>query len=187
MEYILEDKYKLIKEAVIHHTSKNPIFIAREVMHQEFVNIHGPEHHFLDGASFLIAFKNSGGNIDIEEALKKLKERTMKMPGAMCGLWGVCGSVSSIGACLSIIHETGPLSNNQFYKDHMEYTSSIIRRMSSIGGPRCCKRNAFLSLSGAVNFVKEKYEIEMELENITCEFTNLNKQCIQERCPFYKK
>ncbi len=186
MEYTLDDKYKLIKENILKSTSKNPIEIIKSIMHMDFINIHGPEHHYLDGASFLMAYKNAGGKIDILKALDILSERTIKMPGAMCGYWGVCGASASVGAALSIINETSPLSNNQFYKDNMELTSSIIKRMSEIGGPRCCKRNAFLAIGHAVNFVKEKYGIEMDLSDVSCEFYKINKQCIGSRCPFYR-
>jgi len=186
MEYTLENKYELIKEEILKQTSKNPIEIVKAIMHKEYINIHGPEHHYLDGAAFMIAYKNAGGEIDIREALDKLKERTIKMPGAMCGQWGICGSTTSIGAVLSIIHEVEPLSDFSYYADDMEYTSSVIQKMSKIGGPRCCKRNAFISISSAIKFVKEKYGIEMELNDINCEFTNFNKKCIKERCPFFK-
>ena len=56
-------------------------------MHKDFLNIHGPEHHFLDGASFLVAYKNAGGEVDVSQAIDMLAERTLKMPGAMCGFW----------------------------------------------------------------------------------------------------
>lgn len=186
MEYTLEDKYKLIYEDIINNKSKNPLEIVRDIMKRDYMNIHGPEHHFLDGAAFLAAYKNSGGDINVEEALNKLKARSVKMPGAMCGYWGICGSSASLGAALSIIHNTGPLSNDIYYSEHMEYISKVINKMSKIGGPRCCKRNAYLSIINAVVFVKEKYDIKMEIDNKTCEFSNLNKQCIKEKCPFYK-
>lgn len=185
MEYTLEEKFNLIKEDVLKQTGRNPISIAKDIMHKDYVNIHGPEHHFLDGAAFMIAFRNAGGIIDIEQGLSLLWERAIKMPGAMCGYWGMCGSVASLGAVLSIIHEVGPLSDSQYYSDDMEYTSSVINKMSQIGGPRCCKRNAFLSIAQAVKLVKEKYGVEMELDTIKCEFTDFNQQCIKSRCPFY--
>ncbi len=187
MEYTLEQKYELISQDALMFDSKDPIDIVKGLMHREYVNIHGPEHHFLDGVAFLVAYKNAGGKLDIADAVKKLKERTVKMPGAMCGLWGICGSVAAVGAALSIIHETGPLSDDRFYKDHMEYTSSVLHDMSVVGGPRCCKRNAFLSLTRASEFVKDKYGVEMVCGNTDCEFSDRNVQCIKERCPFYKK
>lgn len=186
MDYTLENKYQLIKNEVIKSRSKNPIDIVKDVMHKDFVNMHGPEHHFLDGAAFLTAFNNAGGNIKINDCLDELAKRTIKMPGAMCGHWGICGSLASVGAALSIIHGTGPLSTDEFYKHNMEYTSRVLTDMSKIGGARCCKRNAFLSLSHAVKFVEEKYGIKMGLRDVVCEFSPSNKQCLHDKCPFYK-
>ena len=57
-------------------------------MHDDFINIHGPEHHFLDGWVFLTALHNNGLNMNLEENLDKLEKRAITMPGAMCGYWG---------------------------------------------------------------------------------------------------
>lgn len=187
MMLTLEEKIKLITEDILGYKFKNPIEIIKSIMNKPYINIHGPEHHFLDGASFLAAYKNSGADIDLNKSLEELSKRSIKMPGAMCGYWGVCGASTSLGAALSVIHNTTPLSNDDFYKHHMEYTSRVINKMSKIGGPRCCKRNAFIAIFKAVSFVKEKYNIEMEMDNITCEFTTKNSQCIKNRCPFYKE
>lgn len=186
MSYTLDEKYALIREEVQKHTETNPIEIVKSIMHKEYINIHGPEHHFLDGAAFLVAYQNAGGMVDSSSAFTELANRTIKMPGAMCGQWGVCGSCTAVGAALSVIHKTGPLSDDDFYKDHMEFTSSVISAMSKIGGPRCCKRNAFLSLTYGVKFVNRKYGVPMQTDGIVCEFTDFNAQCIKTRCPFYK-
>lgn len=188
MEYSLQEKYQLINKYLLNSDNKNPIELIKQVMKQDYINIHGPEHHYLDGACFLTAYKNASGNINLEETLNILSKRSIQMPGAMCGYWGVCGSVTSIGAALSIINNTTPLSSSNYYKDNMEYTSKVINKMSEIGGPRCCKRNAFLSLLYASEFVLNKYNIKLDLDinNIKCAFNNFNKQCIKERCLFYK-
>ena len=83
MDYTIENKYQLINEEVIKCTSKNPIEIVKEIMHKDFINIHGPEHHFLDGAAFIVAYNNAGGKIDVAECLEELANRTIIMPGAM--------------------------------------------------------------------------------------------------------
>jgi len=184
--YSLEEKYELIKSEILKSTSKDPLIIANKVMHSDYVAINGPEHHFLDGACFLMAYKNAGGIIDIDKALVELKERALKMPGAMCGYWGVCGSAASVGASLSIIHQTSPLSHDSFYKDNMEFTSSVLKIMGQIGGPRCCKRNAFISLTNGVEFVNKKYGVKMELTPIKCTFSSLNPDCLGRKCPFNK-
>ena len=179
-------KYQLIKNMCLNTKSQNPIEIAMHIMDRDEINIHGPEHHVLDGAALLTAIYNYSPNFNLEEALDELIERGKLMPGATCGKWGVCGSVSSVGAALSILHNTGPLSNDEFYKDHMELTSQILNKMSHIGGPRCCKRNAFLSLSTAAHYVKDHYNIPLGTQDITCHYMHKNKQCISTRCPFFK-
>lgn len=64
-----------------------------------------------------------------------------------------------VGAALSVIHGTGPLTTNEYYADNMKYTSAVISKMAELGGARCCKRNAFLSLSTGARFVREHYGI----------------------------
>ncbi len=119
---------------------------------------------------FFVAFRNACGKIDLGSALDELAARALKMPGAMCGFWGVCGSTASVGAALAIIDGTGSFSRDESYKEHMEYASSVIKRVSIIGGPRCCKRNAFLSLSSAVEFPNKRYGVPMKCSPITCQF-----------------
>lgn len=178
---------ELIKEICLKSKSTNPIEIARTMMHDPSIHIHGPEHHILDGAAFLCAMYNAGVDFDLNQALDEIIKRGLKMPGAICGQWGICGSCASVGAALAIIHQTGPLSDNEFYKDNLRLTSQALNQIGEIGGPRCCKRNAFLSLKSAIVFVKEHYDIELEDETVICEFSSQNMQCIKERCPFHER
>lgn len=183
----MKDRTKKILEACLCEKSKNPIDIFYNIAQMDFVRIHGPEHHILDGAALLTAFYNAGGKIDLQNSLNELMERGLQMPGAICGMWGVCGAVSSIGAALSIIDGTGPLSLDESWGKHMEFTSKALHSLSQVGGPRCCKRDAFLSFQEAIRYVNENYDVELENKNIECSFSEKNEQCIKERCPFYKK
>lgn len=183
----MEDRAKKIIEACIQEKSKNPIKIFHKIAHKEFVRIHGPEHHILDGAAVLTAFCNAGGDIDLEKSLEELVKRGLQMPGAICGMWGVCGAVSSIGAALSIIDGTGPLSTDSSWGNHMIFTSKALQSLSKIGGPRCCKRDAFLSFEKAIEFINEHYDVTLESNDIKCIYSSKNEQCIKERCPFYTK
>ena len=185
MQETLEEKYALLRRDVQECRGCDPVEIACELMKKPYVGMHGPEHHFLDGAAFLAAYKNAGGKIDLDRALYELAGRTIRMPGAMCGQWGICGSVASVGAALAVIHQTGPLSTDRYYKDHMAYASSVIAKMSEIGGARCCKRNVFLSLSFGARFVRETYGIPMQTGDIVCTFSDRNAQCLVSRCPFH--
>lgn len=181
------NKFLLIKEECLKSTTKNPIELINDLMKKEYISIHGPEHHVLDGACFLTAMHHAGVVFDLDHALDEMIERGQKMPGATCGKWGMCGSSASIGAALAIIHETGPLSDNQYYKDNLNYVSKALSKIAQTGGPRCCKRNAFFSLMTAIDFVQETYGVELMKQEIKCEFSHLNQQCIGIKCPFYKK
>ena len=57
--------------------------------------------------------------------------------------------------------------------------------IGSVGGPRCCKRDSYLSILRAVDFVREHLGVEMVCEPIRCTHSSLNQQCIRERCPFF--
>lgn len=182
----MDEQLKIIKEICLNEKSTNPVEIVKKLMKVEGVPIHGPIHHIIDGYAFLTAIHNVQDTFSLEEALDELEKRGKKMPGATCGQWGICGSSASIGAALAIIHQTTPLSDNQYYKDNLKLTSQALERIGDVGGPRCCKRNAFLSLKTAIQFVRENYGILLEDSDIQCEFSSLNQQCIEQRCPFHQ-
>lgn len=183
----MEERAKKIIEACLQEKSKNPIDIFYNIAHMDYVRIHGPEHHVLDGAALLTAYYNAGGIIELQTSLNELMKRGLQMPGATCGMWGVCGAVSSMGAALSIIDGTGPLSSDSSWGKHMAFTSKALRSLSQVGGPRCCKRDAFLSFQKVIEYINENYNVELESSRIQCCFSEKNEQCIKEKCPFYKK
>ena len=183
MDYSLQQRAELIIGDCVKSSGTNPHEIFNTIARKDFVNIHGPEHHVLDGACILTAFYNAGGNIDLYAALQKLMNEGLRMPGAACGLWGVCGAVTSIGAALAIIDDTGPLSTED-WESHMEYTSSALARLAQIGGPRCCKRDAFLSMEQAVEYINKRYGIVLDMQPVRCNFSTHNAQCIGKRCPY---
>ena len=183
----MENRGEKIIEACMQESSKNPIEIFYNIAQKDYIRIHGPEHHILDGASLLTAFYNAGGNIELQDSLYELMKRGLQMPGATCGMWGVCGAVSSMGAALSIIDKTGPLSTDNSWGKHMEFTSKALAGLAKVGGPRCCKRDAFISFQSAIEHINENYDLKLENSNIECHFSEKNEQCIKVKCPFYKK
>ena len=184
MEYSMEQRAEKIIAECMEKTGTNPYEIFHALAQKDFIRMHGPEHHILDGACILTAFRNAGGNIDLPTALEKLVAEGLRMPGAACGLWGVCGAVTSIGAALAIIDGTGPLSGED-WGSHMEYTSAALARLAKTGGPRCCKRDAFAAMEQAVGYIRERYGVTLELPAIRCDFSPRNAQCIGDRCPYH--
>lgn len=169
----------------LSESSKNPVEIIQKLMAQPFCHMHGPEHHVMVGASLLTAYKNAGGDIDLEKALKEMYSRGRSVPGGACGFWGACGAGISAGMFVSIISGSTPLANEPFGLSNM-MTSKALGAIGEIGGPRCCKRDSYLSILSAIDFVKEHFGIEMEKPEIVCQHSAQNNQCIGKRCPFAK-
>lgn len=163
--------------------SKDPIGILEMMMDMPFCHMHGPEHHVMVGAALLTAYKNAGGNIDLESALKEMMSRGKSVPGGACGFWGSCGAGISSGMFISIISGSTPLENEPFALSH-RMTSRSLGAIADVGGPRCCKRDSFLSILAAVDFVREHFGIEMETHKTVCRYSAQNNQCIGKRCPF---
>lgn len=182
----VNEKAKLIIQDIKKESGTNPMIIFKNIAKNDYVSMHGPEHHVLDGASLLVAYKNAGGDIDLETALEKLMVEGLRMPGAMCGLWGVCGAITSIGAALSIIDGTGPLSTDGTWGNHMQFTSNAIGELGKINGPRCCKRDAMIAFKNGIEYVNEHYGVTLEQEHLKCEYSGRNEQCIKERCPYHE-
>ncbi len=163
--------------------SRNPIKIMNEMMDLEFCHMHGPEHHIIVGAALLTAYKNAGGNLDLEKSLKEMRNRGKAVPGGACGFWGACGAGISSGMFISIVTGATPLAAETFGLSN-QMTARSLNAIGTVGGPRCCKRDSYLSITEAVAFAKEKLGVEMECGNIVCHYAARNNQCIGVRCPF---
>ena len=55
----LEEKAIQIIKDIQCEKSISPVKIFKSMAKKEYISIHGPEHHILDGACILVAFKNA--------------------------------------------------------------------------------------------------------------------------------
>ena len=185
--YICDDCHSekgilLITFETVKTSNQNPVKISTDIMKNKVINMHGPEHHYLVAASLLAAYKNSGGAIDLESALKSALKRAKNVPGGICGLWGSCGAGIAAGIFVSIITGANPLSEREWSLANL-MTSRALSVISENGGPRCCKRNSSLAIYQSVAFAEENFGITMELpEHFVCEFSHRNSQCRGTRC-----
>ncbi len=163
--------------------SKNPIKIIQKLMAQPFCHMHGPEHHVMVGSALLTAYKNAGGDINLVNALFEMQERGKKVPGGACGFWGACGAGVSAGMFVSIVTGSNPLTNESWGLSN-KMTALALSSIGEIGGPRCCKRDSYISIIKAVEFAREHLGVEMEIGEFKCVHSAQNNQCIRKRCPF---
>jgi hypothetical protein len=143
--------------------------------------MHGPEHHFLVPVVLLTTYYNIKG--DREEKTRKIKEARMRSSnilGGFCGFYGDCGAAVGTGISMSLVAGSTPLSKKARRLSNLMTTKSL--HLAAIhGGPRCCKRNTFLSIIEAVNFLRDNFGMVVNInKNIKCVYSPLNKECLKE-------
>ena len=169
----------------------DPIAIMNEAMNDKSIYPNGPEHHTLVGAAIITAYANAGGKnpkgepLDKDAALTELRKRSLQVPGGVCGFWGTCGAAVSAGQAMSILTGSTPMTQEPWAKCQ-RLTSIILGRMADIGGPRCCKRMAYISALTAVPAINKDLGSKMTLpDEVVCTFFDRNAECRKQDCPFF--
>jgi hypothetical protein len=165
-------------------TSTDPLEILEKMMAMPFCHMHGPEHHVMVGAALLTAYRNAGGELDLEKSLKEIHSRGKAVPGGACGFWGACGAGISAGQFVSIATGSTPLAAEPWGLSN-QMTAKALDSIGKNGGPRCCKRDSYLSILAAIDFVSEHLGVDMERTMPLCTRSGQNNQCIGKRCPFF--
>ena len=177
----------VVRSVVLNSSSKNPVDIADEIMASSFVHMHGPEHHFIVGASLLCAFCNTYGEVDLENALNAVISRGKKVPGGFCGMAGCCGAAVSAGIFLSVILKATPMSKEEWALSN-RMTSRCLEAVSRIGGPRCCKRDSYTTILAAAEFLREELGKPLGVsDEILCSHFGENAECLKVECPYFPR
>ncbi|HEY5731278.1 MAG TPA: DUF5714 domain-containing protein [Anaerolineales bacterium] len=179
---------EMIEKICIKSDSRKPVQLAIDLIKAPSISMHGPEHHFLVPAVLLTAFYNQKGDAQQKEKkIKVARQRADNVLGGFCGFYGACGAGVGTGIFISLVTDTTPLSAETWGLSN-QMTAESLRCTGALDGPRCCKRDTFMSLKTARKFLKQKMDIMLDIPNtITCNFNEFNKECIEENCPFHAK
>ena len=175
-----------IEQYCVRTAETDPVRMAITLMQNPVVNMHGPEHHFLVPAVLLAAYCNVTGQKEKKAKLiATAHERAGAIPGGACGFMGDCGAAVGTGIFVSLVTGATPLSRREWQQANMVVARSLMT-IAEHGGPRCCKRNTFLAIQGAVAFAAEHLGVKIPLDpKVTCRFFGMNKECRMTDCPFY--
>ncbi|MDL2216042.1 DUF5714 domain-containing protein [Ruminococcaceae bacterium OttesenSCG-928-N02] len=183
-------RQKDARESMITHCleseHKQPYPLMIELMCLPKVAMHGPEHHLLLTAALLTAYCNEKGErAQLPAYLVQANERSMGVPGGACGLWGICGAAVGSGIYVSILTKANPYAQAQ-WKTAGQMTTRCANAVSREGGPRCCKRDSFLSLLEAIEYSNEMLHTHYTApDDLRCDFYPNNTECKQLACPFF--
>lgn len=163
---------------------KDPLRLLEQVMALPRVHMHGPEHHVIVPCVLLTAYRNNGGEIELEPALREAIRRAGQVPGGICGYWGVCGAAAGAGIYASVVLGSNPL-HKEAWPIPMHLTSACLADIAAVGGPRCCKRTGRLAVIRAAAFTAEWLGVEMPTATVRCAHIGRNRECIGTACPFF--
>lgn len=179
------DGFELIQQICLKSSSTNPVELANLIMSFPEIKMHGPEHHFLVPAVLITTYYNKTEKPGlISEKLNKARERAKNIHGGFCGFYGTCGAGVGTGIFMSLILNCTPLSKEEWKLSNL-MTSKSLLEIANYGGPRCCKRDTFLSLETSVDFVEEHLNIKLDKSTVKCKFFERNKECKNQECKYY--
>ncbi len=188
--YVCDACHRLSAEDLIERFCRNtkltdPLEMAQILMRNPAIAMHGPEHHFLVSAVLLISYADlTGKAIERERWLRIARQRASMIKGGFCGIMGDCGAAVGTGIFVSIITSATPLSVEAWQQANL-MTAESLKRIALAGGPRCCKRNSFLAILTATDFVKEHFGVAIPIRiPSVCEWSPINKECRGVKCPF---
>ena len=176
---------EIIEEFSYTTTLKDPFEIVDHLMQHSKFKLYGPEHHVVTPVAILLALKNNGIKkpngeeitfFDIKEAIR----RASKIPGGWCGFYGSCGAGIGSGVAISIFTGANP-STNEPRTLANEMTSRSLNKIAD-NLEHCCKRSVRISISEALDFLKEKYGINLNYKSKKCLFSSNNSKCEKENC-----
>ena len=182
-----QETMQQIETIVFQTTSNNPFEIAELCMDLSVLPMLGCQHAYIAGGALMAALKNDGTfqltNADIREVFHRTKKQAH---GGYCGLTGTCGIAPSLGACIAIL--TGSkCSTDKEQRLTMELVTRVVKAITELTGPSCCKAYVRVSLEVAVDFLEQNFSITLQnKETGPCQhMTNHPHGCRKERCPYY--
>jgi hypothetical protein len=189
--YVCDGCHRLSPESLIEQFCTNtdladPLEMAIILMRNPGIAMHGPEHHLLVPAVLLASYANvCGKSVKKKRWIQIARQRATLIKGGFCGIMGDCGAAVGTGIFLSIVTSTTPVSDKEWQQANL-ITAESLKRIALAGGPRCCKRNTFLAILTAVDFVKEHFDITLPVHvPAVCEWSPLNKECKGVECSFF--
>lgn len=181
-------KIKEVCQTYYTEEAKTDLFeLASQCLNIDGLPMHCSPHHFLIPAVLLtICHKIQGDPYEyLNEDLEEANKRAHNVPGGFCGFYGSCGAAIGTGIFMSIYTQTNPCSEETWAWCN-RCTADALTDIASVNGPRCCKRNTWLSLLRACDEIEKFLNIKIcKPEHLNCTFHDRNKECKKGECPFF--
>jgi hypothetical protein len=175
----------VVQTICLRSDKTDPMALAVEIMSSPAVKMHGPEHHFIVPAVLMTCINNKHGDFpDLKDRIdfvRKIAGETV--PNCSFDL-RTCGAAIGTGIFLEMLNNHDAATEDEWSLSKNIVADSLTKIADS-GGPRCCKRDTYLALEASVEFLSDKYAIELPTSQAKCTFSLRNNSCKREECNFY--
>jgi Family of unknown function (DUF5714) len=146
--------------------------------------MHGPRHHALVAAAFLLAYHDLYGEPSWATILETLQSADTQLPGGTCGYWGACSAALAVGMAYCAILGASP-TDGPPRAAAQQLVGRIVTRVGEFDGPRCCRRECLLALQvGCELSATHLPKLLPTVYQVHCEQASKNPECIDEACPY---
>lgn len=182
-----ETVFDFVKRKCLNYKGNNAIELAVDIMNSPLINMHGPEHHYILPAVMLtVTPKDQTANKNLHELLETADKRISKEVCIECNFAkNTCGAAMGAGIYIEILNGLNEQTEGQWNSLSSELTARCLNKIKEHGGPKCCKRDTYFSVIATIEFLKEKYAVELPISEAKCTFSLRNKSCGLEQCIFY--
>lgn len=180
---------EFIKNKCLDYKGIDPMALAVDIMNSPKIRIYGPEHHFILPAVMLTSVYNFQHSQRDKDELMKILEETEKRvekesPRECAYHLGGCGAAIGTGIFASIFAGKN-LTKDETWSLANSLVADSLKHVAEAGGPRCCKRDTYISIETSVDFLKNHFNIELPITQGRCTFSLRNSACKREECYFY--
>ena len=129
--YVCDRCCRLPAEGIIEKyctttTGIDPVAIARTLMKNPAVKMHGPEHHFLVPAALIAAYYNVQGKPDVKgQKIGQAYLCAEMVKDGSCGLLGDCGAAVGTGIFISLVTGATPPSREEWNLSNLITAKSL--------------------------------------------------------------
>jgi hypothetical protein len=178
--------FEFVKQKCKEYQGIDPIELAVSIMNSPTVRMHGPEHHFIVPAVLLTCVYNlQGKQALLNDKLEIAYKREVNESPQFCEYnSGYCGAAIGSGIFLSIFTDEVIDQHTEWSLTNTQIAESLTRVAKS-GGPRCCKRDTYISIQSAIDFLRDKYAIDLPKSEAKCTFSMRNRSCKREDCEYF--
>lgn len=160
------------------------IEMLKDIRQNPAIPMHGPEHHAMVPGIIVAAVCNSGADIN-RGAVMTAIDRGSKVPGGVCGFWGMCGAAAGVGIAFSVLLEATPLSPAARQKSQ-EITGRVLMKIAATEAGRCCQRESHIALREAAIIADEVLGVKINADaELECGQFRRNRECIGDRCHLF--